>query len=151
MGFEHTLKVDIATVRRAESALTAFGRWALSTDPDAADKLWGICEFHIYEDVDEEVVTNTFGTDPVRVRDYFDEDEWPAPGEGLIHWPELPFFHLVTPEARGALYRISEEFDALEVWAVIMRAGEAADTRAMETLRRVFGDLEIGKYGGSRD
>ena len=43
MDFEHTLKVDIATARRAERALTAFGRWARSADPDAADKLLGIC------------------------------------------------------------------------------------------------------------
>ena len=55
----------------------------------------------------------------------------------------------MTPEARGALYRISEECDALEVWADIILAGEAADTRAMETLRRVFGDLKTEKGGFS--
>jgi len=149
MGFEHTLKVDIATARRAEKALTAFGHWARTTDPDAADKLLGIGRFHVYEDLDEEIVDVDYLTDSVRVREYFKEAEWPTTGEGLIHWPELPFFHLVTPEAREALYQISEEFDALVVWADIIRAGEVADARAEETIRRFFGDVEIGKGGFS--
>ena len=163
MGFEHTFKVDIATARRAEKALTAFWFWARNTDPDAADKLLGIGRFHVYEDLTEEIVDVDYVTDPVQVREYFNESEWPAPGEGLIHWPELPFFHMVSPEAREALYRISEEIDSLVIWKEIIQAGEAADARSEEAIRRFFGaakngtdgvtflDFEIWKGGFSRD
>ena len=144
MGFEHSVNVDIKTAKRAETALEEFTAWARSSDPAIPDKVLGIGVFVVYERRADQVVDYVYG---VALPEYFSEDEWPGPGQDLIHWPELPFFHLVPAEARRQLYLALERHDALDIWAELIREFLEADDRAMRILQSIFpGDVEIYKH-----
>ena len=142
MGFEHTFKTDIATVSRAEIALQSFRLWTLSNDDSKLVwESWKIRAYHIYDSV-EDMVVHQFGeSGTVRVRDYFPQEVWPASGEVLIHWPELPFADYVPKRAFRRLYRELNIQDALPVMIDLNRAWKEAYKRWVQNLRKSFADV----------
>ena len=141
MGFDHQLKVDIAIARRAEIALENFRIWALSNDDsEVVGESWKIGAFHTYDSVEEKVVSVGEGG-PVQVRDYFPQRVWPLPGEGLIHWLELPFLDYVPLPARDHLYQELDSQDALPVWYGIKQAWEEAYKRWEQSESKYFREL----------
>ena len=183
MGFEHSVKVDLATAERVKAALVEFGDWAkerwlqgvksilndstpfgrttvgeyarrlLEISPEGADttEISSCSLFRFPEDVvweTRDIESDLRGEkgpslDVTRVRDYFPEDQWPQPGEGLLWWYEIAWLRKWSSEELRRFYELCEQNDALEVWASIIGFNVKYSDLMGEALAQAMPDAEI--------
>ena len=162
MGFEHSLKLDIATGERVAKAIDEYGehataagwgRYLPGNDYDATGLSGYIPwkfedpEIVIFEDEKGVWVTYMFGPTGEHFQAYVPE-EWPMLGECVLAWPDIAWMRFIPSEARKKLYEVLEAHDVLEVWADIIRASDTDKVMASLALNQ---GLEWQKGGYLRE
>jgi len=147
MGWEHSMTIDAVPAERVRAAADEFWAWAVAEYPDEhpaafTDNGWMQdaarhlvpCVFRSPDDV-------VFWQDDdscIRVREYFEESDWPTAGEALLWWMEIPWLRRVPSELMSNAYRIFDQHDVPDVWLGLIGDGTAMADQVFGAFERML-------------